>query len=133
MLARCHNANSTGFKYYGGRGIEVCKRWRNSFAAFLEDMGERPSAKYSIDRIDCDGDYQLGNCRWVTASVQAANKRRKIRRLAHLGQCRSVSEWASITGLSKTAIYGRLRCGWSVSDALTKPLQHGHPREEAAA
>jgi hypothetical protein len=73
MLHRCRCSTYTAFKYYGGRGIKVCKRW-NEFKNFLEDMGERPSKNHSIDRIDVDGDYEPANCRWATRSQQQRNK-----------------------------------------------------------
>lgn len=76
MIHRCNQPNDTSFKYYGGRGIKVCARWLESFDAFLADMGQKPGPEYSIDRINNDGDYEPGNCRWATASMQAFNRRR---------------------------------------------------------
>lgn len=75
---RCHNLDAHNYQFYGGRGIQMCERWRNSFAAFLEDMGRRPTPSHSIDRINCDGHYEPDNCRWATREEQARNTRRAI-------------------------------------------------------
>jgi hypothetical protein len=96
IVQRCCNPNNQTYPGYGGRGITICDRWRNSFDAFLEDMGERPEPKhlYSIDRIDNDGNYEPGNCRWTTQDVQANNTRRNRYALVR-------GEYLTVSNISK--------------------------------
>ncbi len=79
MKARCYNKKNPRFNHYGGRGIEVCDRWRRSFTSFYKDMGDRPTPKHSIDRIDNNGNYEPANCRWATNSQQNYNKQLSAR------------------------------------------------------
>lgn len=74
MKNRCFNRRSQDWRYYGGRGIRVCRRWRRSFAAFYADMGKRPRGK-SIDRRNNDGNYTPRNCRWASARTQSRNRK----------------------------------------------------------
>ncbi|MBK7380396.1 MAG: hypothetical protein IPJ03_15690 [Ignavibacteriales bacterium] len=75
MRERCLKPNTKEYGNYGGRGIKVCDRWVNNFNNFLEDMGSRPTPKHQIDRIDNEGNYEPNNCRWVSQTVNARNKR----------------------------------------------------------
>jgi hypothetical protein len=77
MLKRCHNENDTAWHNYGGRGIVVCAAWRESYAQFLADVGRKPSAGLTLDRIDVDGNYEPSNVRWADATTQANNTRRQ--------------------------------------------------------
>jgi hypothetical protein len=79
IKTRCLNPADPHYPDYGGRGITICDRWRYDFAAFLADMGRKPSPRLSIDRIDNDGNYEPGNCRWATTKQQAMNKRPRRR------------------------------------------------------
>lgn len=78
MRARCKNPTDQSWSRYGGRGIAVCDRWRDSFEAFYADVGPRPTASHSIDRIDNDGNYEPGNVRWATALMQNQNRHNSL-------------------------------------------------------
>jgi hypothetical protein len=123
LRARTTNPNNRGYKDYGGRGIKVCDRWNESFNAFFEDVGPAPSPEHSIDRINNDGDYEPGNCRWADKSTQSQNTRRKLV-LTHGGITRTAKEWADVLGIPVGVIRARVRVrGWSDSDALTTPIR----------
>jgi hypothetical protein len=76
MRRRCYNTTDKSYASYGGRGIKICAEWKNDFLAFYADMGPRPSPLHSVDRINVDGNYEPGNCRWATATEQTHNRRR---------------------------------------------------------
>ncbi len=84
MLDRCRRVASAAFWFYGGRGITVCQAWRDSFEAFYDHIGPRPSSKHSLDRIDNDGNYEPGNVRWATMTQQNSNKRYRKRAKNHV-------------------------------------------------
>ena len=115
VRARCMNPKSARYADYGGRGIRVCERWGN-FENFVEDMGERPKG-YSLDRIDNDGDYCPGNCRWATRKQQANNTRaNKV--LQYAGQAMTEAEWARRMGIKRSTLQYRLNAGWPLGKAL---------------
>ena len=114
---RCSNPKSKGFAFYGGRGITVCERWRESFAAFIEDMGWRPLSSLTLDRIDNNKGYEPGNCRWATRKEQA-NNRRTRKDLVFLGDGRPLKDAAAATGIPYQTAYARLRKGWPIERVL---------------
>lgn len=97
---RCFNPRNPSYKDYGQRGIRMCPAWTDSFAAFLRDLGLKPDPTYSLDRIDPNGDYAPGNCRWVPLAVQARNKR-NVRWYAFQGECLVLAEVAARLGISR--------------------------------
>ena len=111
MIYRCHNPKSGCYKNYGGRGIKVCDRWRDSFQAFADDMGEKPSPKHTLDRIDVDKDYSPENCRWAIPEEQGRNKRTS----------RSNKEW--VTKLVK-------RSDWKQFEAWLKKQKKSNIKEQ---
>jgi hypothetical protein len=122
MVLRCTDERAPNWPDYGARGIIVCERWRDSFAAFIADMGGRPSSKHSLDRKDNDGNYEPQNCRWATKLEQARNQRRN-RRLTWKGETFCLTEWAEKTGVPSQTIWIRIQHGWSVDEALSTPVQ----------
>jgi hypothetical protein len=110
MKARCYNTNNAEYKNYGARGITVCDRWRHSFVNFLNDMGPRPFAGASIDRIDNNGNYELGNCRWATPLEQGQNTR-KVVNLTHDGKTQCIRAWARDLNIEHCVIRERLKRG----------------------
>lgn len=123
LIGRCENPTNRKYLRYGGRGISVCDRWRNSFEAFFEDMGPRPSSRHTIDRIDNNGNYEPGNVRWATAVQQSRNRSITVT-VSHDGETRPLSEWSEITGFSYKLLHERLfRRGWTTEMAFTPPVR----------
>ncbi len=122
MIQRCTNPNCKLFPHYGARGIAVCHRWRASFDAFIADMGLRPSSTHSIDRIDVNGNYEPGNCRWATRTEQARNKRSN-RHLTIGDRTMLVVEWSAVSGVRNNVISARLSMGWDPTRAVFTPVR----------
>lgn len=120
MHNRCNNSNVTCYQSYGGRGIKVCERWQK-FENFLADIGDRPTPKHQIDRIDNDGPYSPENCQWAIPAQQAKNKRNN-RFIEANGERLHLSEWARRLGCNPAAILARLATGMPESEAVTKPV-----------
>jgi hypothetical protein len=117
MIQRCTNLKYKQYHYYGGRGITVCKKWRNSFEIFLEDMGETPKG-CQIDRINNDGNYCKENCRWITPKKQARNRRNNLYK-TYKGKTQLVIEWAEEYNIPYGVLSIRLyKLGWSMEKAL---------------
>lgn len=118
MIARCTNEKNQRYPEYGGRGITVCERWMNSMAAFYADMGRRPSALHSIERINNDGNYEPGNCRWATQKEQCRNRRTTVLHAAH-GKSLTLPEWSEVLGVKEITLRKRLRAGWPSERVFT--------------
>jgi hypothetical protein len=129
MLQRCGNPKAFGFHKYGGRGITVCERWKN-FDNFLADMGERPSLDLTLDRIDHNGNYEPGNCRWSNDHTQQNNKSSN-RRLTLGDRTLTMAQWALELGVHPATIGHRIKVGWPLEKALTEPAKHRNGRPKA--
>ena len=114
---RCHNPSDAGYARYGGRGIVMHPRWRGDFVAFRDDMGPCPPGR-TLDRVDVNGHYEPGNCRWATPLTQARNRRDNLL-LTLDGTTLCVTEWAERTGLREDTIRNRAKHGWTDRAALT--------------
>ncbi len=123
IKARCFNENEPAYKNYGGRGITMCDRWNESYENFLADVGERPSKKHSIDRIDNEKGYEPGNCRWATRAEQSRNNRRNVW-YEHQGEKMVLNDWAKEYNIPQKTLWYRLRhAGWTIEKALNTPVR----------
>lgn len=126
IIARCYDVNHKEYHRYGGRDkpIKVCDSWLDPIHGlnnFIKDMGFQPSPELTLDRINNDGDYEPGNCRWATAEQQA-NNRRNNRKVTWNGVTRNLGQWAKLQGIPSSVLTKRLnRLKWSVEKALTTP------------
>lgn len=125
MRGRCNNPNLRDFARYGGRGIKVCRRWRD-YRNFLADMGRRPSSKHWLDRIDNSRGYSPSNCRWATIKEQQRN-RRDTKRVRFNGETKSLAEWADVIRVPYKTLWARLKAGWTVARAFNPSRRSFRP------
>lgn len=126
MLFRCYKPTAANYRDYGGRGIRVCMEWRHSFAAFMRDLGPRPSPRHSLDRIDVDGHYEPGNVRWALPAVQAHNQRPrpKVGPVRVSGVEMTPLEWSILLRLDRPRMNGQVfRVGTAPEVEMRKLLE----------
>ena len=114
MKHRCYYIYHNSYDGYGGRGITVCERWHN-FINFYADMGDPPTQQHSIDRIDNNGNYEPGNCRWATKKEQVNNTQQN-RFIEYQGKRLTIAQWAEKTGIPRGRLYWRINNQWSVEE-----------------
>ena len=122
IIGRCENPEDPSYPRYGGRGIKICTQWRESFQAFLDYVGCRPSPEHTLDRYpDNNGNYEPGNVRWATKAEQAKNRRTTVE-ITLNGKTQCMSDWAKEIGISKGTLWSRIRAhGWSPQKAISTP------------
>ncbi len=124
-VERITDPSATGYHRYGGRGLSMCEAWLASFDVFLQDMGPRPSSKYTLERIDNDKGYEPDNCRWATRKEQSNNMSSNVV-LDYNGETKTIAQWCSELGHVYSTIRGRVRrYGWTVVRALETPSGRG--------
>jgi hypothetical protein len=132
MQDRCYNPKNNSYHRYGGRGIRVCNRWRDSIHDFYSDIGPRPSPQHSIDRYpNNDGNYEPGNVRWATSKQQARNTS-KTRMIEVSGNSVPVCDIAEHLNCNAAKLFSFINEGGTIEDAIANPPQldtHGGPRK----
>lgn len=127
MLHRCSDPKNPSWQRYGGRGIAVCERWKEKFLDFFADMGSRPSPAHSLDRINNEGNYEPGNCRWALPKEQSRNTRTN-RIVEAFGLRMTMVEWSEHVGMNRRTLQARLN-RMSPEEALTAPVIKGERPE----
>lgn len=129
MIQRCENPNNNGYETYGGRGIEVCARWRDDFYAFYSDMGPAPTNSHSVDRIKNEIGYEPGNCKWSTPEQQS-NNRRDVPFYDYHGATLTIRQAinASTNKICMPTAKYRMRKGWDLARAVDTPVNKNYSR-----
>lgn len=122
MKSRCLNTNDTNYSNYGGRGITICNEWINSFEQFYKDLGKKPNNKYTLERIDTNGNYVKNNCKWSTRQNQS-NNRRNTKFITYKNKTKPLTIWCAELNIKPSTIRGRLRKGLSIEDAFETPIK----------
>lgn len=122
MRQRCENPRDTTFHNYGGRGISVCNEWLNFNSFFMWAIANGYKDDLSIDRKDNNGNYEPGNCRWITLREQQRNKRTN-RLITYDGKTMCLKDWENMLGFSRGLIANRLERGWSIKNAINVNAQ----------
>lgn len=131
MRLRCLDPKHRAYPNYGGRGITVCDRWKDSPANFIADMGPKPSADHELDRFpDNNGNYEPGNCRWATRKQNSRN-RRSNRLVSYRGEQLTLAEWCEMLNMPADTVAHRLDAGWSAELALETPVRAKSPKGQA--
>ncbi len=131
LRQRCNNPKHASYYNYGGRGITICEEWNKSFQSFYDwayangyslEHQKDEVKKLTIDRIDVNGNYEPNNCRWVDRKTQARNTR-ITKFITFKGQTKPIVEWCEIYGIKRNSFDIRIKCGWSIEEALTTPIK----------
>ena len=122
MIQRCQNLGYANYHNYGGRGISVYNKWKDSFVSFLEDMKEKPFRNAQLDRINTDGNYEPSNCRWVTCKENSRNRKNNLI-IEWNNQKKTLTKWSEILNINKNTLRDRIySTKWTLEEAMSTPL-----------
>lgn len=119
IKTRCYNTNDPHYPRWGGKGVVMCEEWKNSFSSFYTwSIANGYREDLTIDRIDCDGNYEPSNCRWITWADQNRNKK-DVRFITYNGKTQTIGQWTKELGIGKETIRERLKRGWTEIEAVS--------------
>ena len=117
---RCYNKKQNDYIYHGGLGITMSEEWKDSFEAFYKDVGPKPSKDHVLGRKDTNGNYEPGNCEWITKDKLVNNRKNNVV-YEYLGIKKTIAQWARSHGIPYDKLRNRLSYGWDIVKALTTP------------